>query len=82
MLLALLGSKPQSQTQTEQIHPLSLWHGGTEGSCGENRTEAAWGMMGGNILREGGDRSIPPQPGDESVKFRDSTERDFLSIKS
>lgn len=33
-------------------------------------------------LQQWGDKSVLPQPGDETIKFSDSTERDFLSIKS
>lgn len=82
MLLALLGSELHSQT--EQNHLLSLQRGGSEGSWGESRTEAAWGAMGENlILTERREQERPPpQPGDETIKFSDSTERDFLSIKS
>lgn len=59
MLLALLGSEPHSQT--EQNHLLSPRRGGSEGSWGESRTEAAWGAMGGNlILTEREEQERPP----------------------
>lgn len=69
------GTNP-THRQTEQNH--LLWRGGSEGSRGESRTEAAWGAMGGNlILTAMGGQESPPQPGDETVKFSDSIERDF-----
>lgn len=82
VLLTLLGSKPCSQTKQNCL--LCPWHGGSEGSWRENRTEAAWGEMGVNLILtvRGRQEHSPHQPGDETVKFSDSTERDCLSIKS